>query len=67
MLNVITENPHIGTATGNVRIYNWPPPVLTKSSEQGNKESYTEYLAHSTSVVSVQESPMGDLLISVGK
>ena len=57
----------VGTATGNVRIYNWPPPVQNKSSEQCNKECYTEYLAHSSSVISVQESVGGDLLISVGK
>ena len=63
----MTKIPLIGTATGNVRIYDWPPLLLTKSSEQGNNECYTEYLAHSTSVVSVRESPLGDLLISVGK
>ena len=61
----------VGTATGNVRIYNWPPPVPVpihnKSSEQCNKECYTEYLAHSSSVISVQESIGGDLLISVGE
>ena len=52
---------YAGTKLGTVRIYAWPPSV------NDNKVGlYTELQAHNGPVVSINESPRGDKLVSSG-
>jgi hypothetical protein len=60
----------VGTATGCIRIYNWPPRKNTPENPGpgiDNSKLYTEISAHSTGVVSIHESPLGTHLVSVGE
>ena len=56
----------IGTQSGNIRIYNWPPKASAITSEDPT-QLFSEMPAHSTSVVSVREGPLGNTLLSIGK
>jgi len=52
---------YAGTKLGTVRIYAWPPSV-----SENKVGFYTEIQAHNGPVVSINESPRGDKLVSSG-
>jgi WD40 repeat protein len=52
---------YAGTKQGTVRVYAWPPVNDNKIG------LYLEIQAHSSPVISVSESPRGDMLISAGE